>query len=398
MRFVFALVPLIVAGWLPAAGQQNAPAVRPAEIGPAAPTLLPFALTVSTPKHCEELDGVVKFATLVDSNGNPQKLSVLDASDDRLTAFATEVVEAQRFKPATVNGPPTSAAIELTVGLHTCAQREKHPTDGNFYQFTLRTHPLIAVAVVAPPAAQETAPVARKEAIATEKVGGHISAPIPTVIADPAIPISGKFLKRSVCVLGITIDANGIPHSIDVVRSLEPELDSYAMEAVKNWRFKPALRDGSIPVAVEGTVVAEFGYVDKEPVAFAFFISETPEKVEARIAHRDRERIDLEAVNSDEVTARYKPESRIGGRCLVSLLIDTNGVPRNVHIVKRLDSSLDMDTVAMVEHLRFKPVVQDGNTPVTVGLIIPVRYRTPTEKLSWGDLIRSGLAIAIPFL
>ncbi len=398
MRFVFALVPLIVAGWLPAAGQQNMPAVRPAAIGPTAPTLLPFALTVSMPKHCNELDGNVRFAAIVDATGLPQKLSVLEASDRRLIGFATEVVEAQRFKPATMSGSPTTVPIELTVGLHTCAQREKHPMDENFYQFTLRAHPLIALAIVAPPAAQEAAPAKPAEAVAPEKVGGHISAPIPTVITDPAIPVSGRFLKRGVCLLGVTIDANGFPQNIAVVHALEPELDSNAIEAVKNWRFKPALRDGSLPVAVEGAVLARFEYVDKEPVAFAFFIPVTPEKIELTKALREGKRSNVEAVNDDEVIARYMPQSRVGGRCLISALIDTNGVPQNVHVVKGLDSSLDMDTAAMVEHLRFKPVMLDGTTPVTVGLIVPVHYRMPVEKITWGDLFRSGLAIAIPFL
>jgi len=398
MRFLLAIVPLIVAGWLPAASQQNVPAVPAAVIVPTAPVLLPFTQTISTPKRCAELDGVVKFAAVVDSAGLPHKVKTLEASDDRLIDFATEILEAQRFKPATANGLPTTVAVELTIGVHTCAQREKHPTDENFYQFTLRAHPLIALAVVAPPTAPKIAAADSSETAATEQVGGHVSAPIPTVIIDPALPVSGRLAKRGLCLVGLTIDANGLPQNIRIVRSLEPELDSNAMEAAKNWRFKPALRDGSVPVPVEGTITAIFAYVDKEPVAVALFDPKTPAKMEAAIAHHDKEQIDVEAINSDEVIARYMPQSRIGGHCLVSLLIDTNGVPQNVHIVKGLDSSLDMDTVAMVEHLRLKPVMQDGVTPVAVGLIVPVRYKMPMEKLSWGDLVRGGLALAIPFL
>jgi TonB family protein len=398
MRYVFVLVPLIVAGWLHASGQQNTPALRPAGMGPTAPVLLPPTLTISTPKHCGELDGVVKFAAMIDTAGLPRGLRTLDTSDRRLIDFATEVVETQRFKPGTIGGSPTAVAVELTVGLHTCTQREKHPTDGNFYQFTLRTHPVIALAVAAPQAAQEVVPVLRTRAITGEQVGAHISAPVPIVLSDPEIPPSRKLLKRGLCLVGVTIDANGLPQNIRVVRSLEPELDSNAIEAVKNWRFKPALRDGSIPVTVEGTILAIYEYVDKEPVAFALFISESPEKIEASIAHHDRERIDVEAINSDEVIARYMPQSRIAGRCLVSLVIDTNGVPQNVHIVKGLDSSLDMDTVAMIEHLRFKPVMQDGATPIAVGIIVPVRYRMPVEKLTWRDLFMNAVAFAIPHL
>jgi TonB family protein len=380
MRYVFALVLLFVLAWRPAAGQQNAQVVRPVGAGLTAPVLLPPALTVSTPKHCDELDGVVKFAATIDAAGFPQKLKMLTTSDHRLTGFATELVEAQRFKPGAIDGSPTAVAIELTVGLHTCAQREKHPTDGNFYQFTLRAHPLIALAVAAPPEAQEIVSAARAETATAEHVGGHISAPIPTVLIDPEMPVSGKLPKHGLCFLGITIDANGVPQNIHVVRGLEPELDSNAMEAAKNWRFKPALRDGNVPVAVEGTIVAEFINIEKEPVAFAIFIPDTPEKVLAANAHHEKQLCTLDPINADEVFTRYMPHNRIAGYSLVSLVVDTNGVPQNAHIVKSLDSSLDMETVAMIEHLRFKPVTKDGTTPVSVGAIVPVHYRVNTWK------------------
>jgi len=395
MRYECILIPLFLFAWLPAVGQQDAQAILPAGSGFTAPVLLPPILTVSTPKHCDELDGVVKFAAMIDATGIPQALKTLQASDRRLIGFATELIESQRFKPGIIDGSPAAVAVELTVGLHTCAQRDKHPIDGSFYSFTLRTYPLIALAVVATPAAQEFVSAAHTETAIAEQVGGHISAPIPTVLLDPEIPISRKLPKRGLCLLGVTIDANGIPRDIHVARSLEPELDNNVMEAVKSWRFKPALRDGSAPVAVEGTVEATFDYVEKEPVAFATFIPETPEKIQASIAHDKTKCPDLEPINADEVIARYMPQSRISGRSLVSLVIDTNGVPQNVHIIKGLDSGLDLDTVAMVEHLRFKPVMKDGITPVPVGLIMPVHYRKMFEKPTWNDLFKDGLALAI---
>jgi TonB family protein len=338
MRYVFAIAYLFMLAWLPAGGQQNTLAIRPPGAELTAPSLVSPTVTVSTPKHCDEFNGVVKFAATIDAVGLPHALKALEASDRRLIGFATELIQAQRFKPGVVNGLPTAVAVELTVGLHTCAQREKHPTDDNFYQFTLRAHPLIAMAMVAPPAEPETASAAVTEGVPAGQVGEHISAPIPTVITDPKIPVSGKIPKRGHCFLGVTIDANGIPQNIHVVHELEPELDSNAMEAVRNWRFKPALRDGSTPVAAEGTVVATFEYVEKEPVAFAIFIPETSERVLAANAHDRKQDDTLEAINADEVIARYMPQSRIAGRVLVSLVIDTNGVPQNVHIIKSLDS------------------------------------------------------------
>jgi TonB family protein len=383
--------------WLPAGGQQNTLATRQPGAGLIPPILLSPTVTVSTPKHCDDLNGVVKFAATIDAAGLPHALKTLEASDRRLIVFATELVEAQKFKPGVIDGSATAVAVELTLGLHTCAQREKHPTGDNFYQFTLRAHPMIALALVASPAAQETVSATPAEVLPAAQVGEHISAPIPTILIDPQTPVSGKLLKRGRCFLGVTVDANGVPQNIHVVRELEPELDSNAMEAVKKWRFKPALRDGSTPVAVEGTVAATFEYAEREPVAFANFIPETPEIVLAANAHGRKQHDTLEPVNADEVIARYMPESRITGRVLVSLVIDTNGVPQNVHVIKGLDSSLDMETVAMVKHLRFKPVMKDATTAVPVGIVVPVRYRMTVGRPTWRDMLVDIMDMGVLF-
>ena len=49
-------------------------------------------------------------------------------------------------------------------------------------------------------------------------------------------------------VLRVTVDENGAVTSVTVVSSVEPSLDAAAIEAVKQWRFKPAMRCGR-PVA-----------------------------------------------------------------------------------------------------------------------------------------------------
>jgi outer membrane biosynthesis protein TonB len=79
-------------------------------------------------------------------------------------------------------------------------------------------------------------------------------------------------------------------------------------------------------------------------------------------------------------------------------VIDTNGVPQNVHIVKGLDSSLDMETVEMVKHLRFKPVMMDGTTPISVGMIVPVRYRITVGRPTWRDVFFNLAQIPILLL
>jgi TonB family protein len=46
--------------------------------------------------------------------------------------------------------------------------------------------------------------------------------------------------------LGFTVDHDGIPQSIQVKRSLYPSLDQAAIEAVRSWRFEPALKNGQV--------------------------------------------------------------------------------------------------------------------------------------------------------
>jgi TonB family protein len=380
MRCVFAFALASVFACLPVSGQNDPGTISLSNAGLTAPVVLPSATALTVPKHCEELNGMVRLAATIDSAGHAQGLKVLEASDRRLADFATEVIQAQRFKPATLNGSPQKVDVELSVGLHTCAQRDKHATDENLYQFTLRAHPLIGLAVAVAPAAREAVAAVHTQAVAVEQMAANISAPVPTLVKDPGLPVSKKLARHGLCFLAVTVDANGVPQNIHVFHGLEPELDSNAMEAAKQWRFKPALRDGHSPVAVEGTIAATFRYVEKQPVAFEIFIPQAPELVLASNSTRDKELPELEATNADEVFARYKPKNRVPGLCLVSVMVDQEGVPQNAHIVKGLDSSLDEDTVAMVEHLRFKPAMRDGNTPASVWVMVPVRYHVNTWK------------------
>jgi TonB family protein len=45
--------------------------------------------------------------------------------------------------------------------------------------------------------------------------------------------------------------------SVQVLRSVHPELDRYSMEALVKWRFRPAGRNGK-PVDVEAVVSIPF--------------------------------------------------------------------------------------------------------------------------------------------
>ena len=76
-------------------------------------------------------------------------------------------------------------------------------------------------------------------------MGGGISAPRPLATPDPEYTEEARRAKyQGTCVLGLIVDADGKPRDIRVARSLGMGLDQKAIEAVRQWRFSPALKDG----------------------------------------------------------------------------------------------------------------------------------------------------------
>src|SRR5260221_12183040 len=59
-------------------------------------------------------------------------------------------------------------------------------------------------------------------------------------------------------VLSLTIEADGVPSDIKVVRRLGMGLDEKAVECLQQWRFRPATDYFSEPVAAKATVEINF--------------------------------------------------------------------------------------------------------------------------------------------
>jgi periplasmic protein TonB len=57
--------------------------------------------------------------------------------------------------------------------------------------------------------------------------------------------------------LSVDVDASGRVTNVDVIRKLGLGLDEKAVEAVKQWQFKPGMKDGK-PVAVQVQVDVSF--------------------------------------------------------------------------------------------------------------------------------------------
>jgi len=66
----------------------------------------------------------------------------------------------------------------------------------------------------------------------------------------------GVGVKGSVAI-AMVITSKGLPENPRVVQGLDPDIDKSAIEAIKQWRFRPAEKDKK-PVAVKVTVEVQF--------------------------------------------------------------------------------------------------------------------------------------------
>ena len=90
------------------------------------------------------------------------------------------------------------------------------------------------------------------------KIGNGVSAPVPTYKPAPEYTAEAKDAKiQGSVILSVVIDPFGIPTDILVTKSLDPGLDTKAIEAVKEWRFRPGMKDEK-PVPVQATLEITF--------------------------------------------------------------------------------------------------------------------------------------------
>jgi TonB family protein len=92
-----------------------------------------------------------------------------------------------------------------------------------------------------------------------ERIGGRVSAPVALVSPEAEFSDEARRAKyQGVCLIYVIVDAQGNPQNPRVVRTLGMGLDEKALEAVRKYKFKPAMKDGKTPVPVGITVEVNF--------------------------------------------------------------------------------------------------------------------------------------------
>jgi TonB family protein len=198
--------------------------------------------------------------------------------------------------------------------------------------------------------------------------GGVVAGNITEKVAPVYPPEAKAAYVQGAVVLRAIISKEGTVENLQVI-SGPKELLASAIDAVRQWKYKPYLLNGQ-PTEVETTITVNYhmtsappppngGQASQEIVPRTIGGPVTPPRV-------------VESAMPD-----YTDEARtekIKGSVLLRLWVDPDGSPSHVHVVRGLGAGLDEKAVAAVERYKFQPAMEDGK-PVTVAINIEVNFQ-----------------------
>lgn len=91
------------------------------------------------------------------------------------------------------------------------------------------------------------------------RIGGGVSAPVAIFTPEAEFSDEARRAKyQGVCLISLIVDAQGNPQNPRVIRALGMGLDEKALEAVRKYKFRPAMKDGRTAVPVMITIEVNF--------------------------------------------------------------------------------------------------------------------------------------------
>jgi TonB family protein len=186
------------------------------------------------PRKLRKRQLVAVLSATVSTVGTLQKVEVLGGDED-FTPLALNAVQQWRYAPATLSGQPVEAKVFVVV------ESIKGDVNSELELDTVPTQP---------------ADLLGEEVF---KVDPHtMKAPKALYSPDPEYSEEARVARYSgVGVLGVVVGRDGNPKTVWVTKKLGLGLYEKAIEAVRQWKFKPAMKNGQ-PVAAAINVEVSF--------------------------------------------------------------------------------------------------------------------------------------------
>ena len=234
-------------------------------------------------------------------------------------------------------------------------------------------HPLLGLTIAALLAVGAALPAA--ETVDESK----LKYPTPIKRVSPAHPPEMlKKFKNGRAIVECLITETGEIHELKIVTADEPEFGEAAMEAVRQWEFRPGEKAGK-PVAVRLQIPFEF-------------VLTAEQIIESAVRRRVFQEIHELIVPAQEMPSwprpleyllpRY-PESLKGsgkyGKAVVSIVINKEGKVMNPKIVKATYPEFMLPALAAAARLEFPPQVMANNQHIHVSMDIQFDFKADKE-------------------
>jgi TonB family protein len=218
--------------------------------GATAPQLLPVTLTDAAVEPCKHLDGIAEVRAVVDATGVPRGVTNFGSTGNGLDQEALKLVASERFKPGTYNGAAVDVGITTWLELKACIEERKDEHGQEIDLIRLRSVPNQGLWLSPSPTGSTSSAL---------KTAPSISPPVP--LSTPGPDVSDLVRDHNfagVCVITLWVDTDGHPEDIRLRKSVRPDLDQRAVEAVSRYRFKPARTKNGSPIPVMITAEVDF--------------------------------------------------------------------------------------------------------------------------------------------
>jgi TonB family protein len=230
------------------------------------PQLIPLGVTGNFAAGCKKIEANIVFSAVVEPDGTAHNIKIVQQTSNRLDEVALKLAQADHFMVGMRDGAAVSVAVLLEVDLTACIEEKKDEAGSVSHVLRLETAPAQILEVQpppnpAPPAANGDVPSRPSGSGASAgKAKIRVSPPVLTHWVQAGYPDPARKAKfEGICLIGLTVDVNGQPQNVHVTKSLSPGLDQKAIEAVEQYRFKPAIKNGTTPVPVPISIEVGFG-------------------------------------------------------------------------------------------------------------------------------------------
>jgi TonB family protein len=185
------------------------------------------------------IQSTVVLRAQISKEGSIEQLTLV-SGHPMLVQAAIDAVKQWKYKPYVLNSEPVEVETEIRVNF--TLSPSGPPPSGN----TAPDAQIGGVAGTSPkPEESSGASGAGRGPITTYHRGEGASDPRIISQVDPEFSEKARKANyQGLCVLSLIVEPDGTPSNIRVVSKLGMGLDEKAVEAVKQWRFLPSMKDG----------------------------------------------------------------------------------------------------------------------------------------------------------